>query len=140
MHRVKDRTHESDMSIELNGQGDELPPDFPYKGAWILNPRMFLYIPDQPFTGNIATPQFTVELNAGEPGWSFGFDASLVAAAFETTTEAVLAANRSGALTLETVLADTPDGENATLKTYVFSLDGKIANINIKALQNLGNA
>ena len=36
------------MPIELAGQGEPLPAEFPYRGEWMLKPRMFLYIPDEP--------------------------------------------------------------------------------------------
>jgi hypothetical protein len=95
------------MSIELSGQGQPLPPDFPYRGDWMLKPRIFLYIQDEPSVVAPTVPQFTVSLNTYDEDWSFGFDATVLATAFEMTTEALLTANRRGELTLEKVLADT---------------------------------
>ena len=128
------------MSIELNGQGEPLPPDFPYRGDWILKPRMFLYVPDEPSVVAPTIPQFTVSLNTYDENWSFGFDATSLAAAFGITTETLLRANRRGELTLEDVLVDTPNGENATIKTYVFGHSGKTVQMNIERLKQAGRA
>ena len=128
------------MSIPLNGQGEPLPPDFPYRRDWVLKPRMFLYVPDEPSLVAPTVPQFTVSLNTYSEDWSFGFDATRLAAAFEITPEGLLSANRRRELTLENVLADTPNGENATIKTYVFGHGGKTVNMNIELLKEAGRA
>jgi hypothetical protein len=104
----------------------------------MLKPRMFLYVPDEPSVVASTVPQFTVSLNTDSDDWSFGFDATRLAAAFETTTEALLRANRLGELTLENVLANTPNGENATIKTYVFGYSGKTVEMNIELLKQSG--
>jgi hypothetical protein len=128
------------MSVELAGQGEPLPTEFPYQGEWMLKHRMFLYIPDEPTTVAPTVPQFTVSLNTSEENWSFGFDATRMAVAFDVTTEAVREANRRGELTLETVLASTPDGENADRKIYVFGYRGKTIEMTIERLTRAGTA
>src|SRR5271168_4873453 len=99
------------MTIELMGQGEPLPPDFPYEGEWILCPRMFLYAPQEPSPADPSIPQFTVSLNIGREDWSFGFDVTRLATAFGTTVEVIREANQHGELTLENVFANTPGGE-----------------------------
>lgn len=79
-------------------------------------------------------------MNTYDEDWSFGFDATVLATAFEMTTDALLRANRRGELTLENVLADTPDGENATIKTYVLGHNGKTVSMNIERLAQAGRA
>ncbi len=128
------------MPVDLNGQGEPLPHDFPYKGDWMLKPRIFLYVPDEPTTVAPTVPQFTVWLNALDENWSFGFDVTRVAAAFETTPEAILIANRRGELTLENVFANTPNGDNATAKIYVLGFGGKTVDMIIEAISQAGRA
>lgn len=128
------------MSIELIGQGEPLPADFPYQGEWMLKPRMFLYVPADPTMVAPTVPQFTVSLNTYQDDWSFGFDATRLAAALYVTTEALREANRRGELTLENVLANTPGGENADLKIYVFGHRGKTVEMNIELLKHAGSA
>jgi hypothetical protein len=128
------------MSVELAGQGEPLPADFPYHGEWMLKPRMFLYVSDELTTGAPTVPQFTASVNIGREDWSFGFDATRLASAFDITTEALREANRRGELTLENVLANTPGGENATHKIYVFGYKGKTVEMNIEQLTQAGSA
>ena len=128
------------MAVKLTGQGGPLPDDFPYKGEWMLKPRMFLYVPDEPTTVAPTVPQFTASLNTYQEDWSFGFDATRLATCFNITTEALREANRRGELTLENVLASTPDGENADLKIYVFGHAGKTVKMNIELLKHAGSA
>jgi hypothetical protein len=128
------------MPIELAGQGEPLPADFPYEGEWILRPRMFLYVRDEPSRAAPTVPQFTVSVNTLEEDWSFGFDAGQLAAAFNVTTDALREANRRGELTLENVLANTLGGERATQKIYVFGYKGKIVQTNIELLMQVGRA
>ncbi len=106
------------MSIPLNGQGNPLPPNFPYRGEWILEPRMFLYVPDQAESTASNAPRFTASLNDNRDDWCFGFDSEQLAAALNITTDSLFQANRHRKLTLENVEASTPDGEMALIKRY----------------------
>jgi hypothetical protein len=128
------------VPIELMGQGEPLPPDFPYEGEWILCPRMFLYLPQEPSPANPSVPQFTVRWNIGQENWSFGFDVTRLATAFGTTADAIREANRRGGLTLENVFANTPGGENATKKIYVFGYAGKTIDMTVEQLTQVGQA
>lgn len=105
------------MSIPLNGQGNPLPPNFPYRGEWILEPRMFLYVPDQAESTTSNAPRFTASLNDNRDDWCFGFDSEQLAAALNITTDSLFQANRHRKLTLENVEASTPDGEMAPDQT-----------------------
>lgn len=51
------------MSIELQGQGKELPSSFAYRGQWILESRIFLFVPDEVQSGDPTAPQFTPFIN-----------------------------------------------------------------------------
>ena len=106
----------------------------------MLKPRIFLYVPDVPTTVAPTVPQFTVSLNTLAENWSFGFDASRMATAFDITIEALREANRRGELTLENVFANTPGGEKATHKIYVFGYGGKTVEMNIEQLTHAGSA
>ncbi len=101
---------------------------------------MFLYMPAETRTLPVSVPQFTAALNVGQDDWSFGFDASHLAAAFEVTTEEVRNANRSGQLTLENIWSNTPDFEGATKKIYVFGYRGKTVEMAVEQLQQGGTA
>ena len=103
------------MSILLNGQGNPLPPNFPYRGEWILEPRMFLYVPDQAESTTSNAPRFTASLNDNRDNWCFGFDSEQLATALNITTDSLFQANRHRKLTLENVEASTPDGEMALI-------------------------
>jgi len=58
-----DLLSEGNVPIPLNGQGNPLPPNFRYRGEWILEPRMFLYVPDQSQSTASNAPRFTASLN-----------------------------------------------------------------------------
>jgi hypothetical protein len=128
------------MAVTLTGQGEPLPAEFPYKGEWMLKPRMFLYTLDEATAVAPIVPQFTAELNAYQEDWSFGFDARNLARCFCISSDAVREANRRGELTLENVLANTPDGENADVKIYVFRYAGKTVEMVIERLKHAGSA
>ena len=104
------------------------PPTGPRRSGWLR------------VGADPTVPQFTVSLNTLDDNWSFGFDVSRLATAFCTTADALLEANRRGELTLDNVLADTPDEENASLKTYVFGLGGQTIRVNIERLTQMGRA
>ena len=140
IHALIDRFGGKAVSIELRGQGNPLPPDFPYQGEWILRSRMFLYMPAKARTVPPSVPQFTVSVNIDQDDWSFGFDASHMASALEVTTEEIREANCSGELTLENVWANTPGGEGATKKIYVFGYRGKTVEMAVEQLQQSGTA
>lgn len=128
------------MSFDLKGQGEPLPLGYACIGEWILHPRMFLYVSAEPSTHAPSVPQFTPAINAGRNDWSFGFDALVMATAFEITIDELRDANKSGELTLENVLANTPDGEGATKKLYLFGYRGKVIELAVEYLSQAGTA
>ncbi len=128
------------MTIELNGQGNPLPFGFPYKGEWLLQPRIFLYSLSKEADPPLDKPQFAVEIAIGSPAWSFGFSASAIASQFGVSEDDLFEANRNGQLTLEKVEADTPDGVNATLKIYTLGLFEKTARIEYRRFPAVGRA
>lgn len=119
------------MALFLFGQGSPLPEDFPYQGEWLLKPRIFLYLPTNEQRGTPGKPTFTVEINAASDEWSVGFDVGEIAAGFGLSAENLLEANRSQHLTLERIEADTPTGEGASMKRYIFGMDGKEMGVTI---------
>lgn len=129
------------MAIDLIGQGNPLPRDFPYQGEWLTEPRIFLYRPaQQKQPATLDVQQFAVELNITSEDWSFGLDATAMASQLGVSVEGLLAANRNRVLKLEKVEADTPDGENAAVKVYTFSLNERIAKIEYRRFPQVGHA
>ena len=107
-----------------------MPEGFPYKGQWILEPRMFLFFLDDRTTD--PTARFTVHINKNDDDdWSFGFDAVQLAAALGIEVGELLEANREQRLILEMVEADTPGGEGATAKRYTFRVADKTGSLTI---------
>jgi hypothetical protein len=128
------------MTIPLSGQGRPLPSDFPYRGQWMIEGRMFLYVPDEPRTGDPAAPQFTVHLNQMQGNWSFGFDSTQLATALGISPDELFEANRSLRLTLERVDADAPTGEEAHAKRYTFRVGDNEGSLTIEVLTHAGRA
>ena len=122
------------MSLPLHGQGRPLPPDFPYTGEWLLEPRMFLYVSAEEQRGTQGKPQFTAEVHPTGKDWSFGFDATQLGEALGVAVDNLFVANHSGALTLESIEANTKTGDGATIKRYIFRLGEKEAAMVIEHL------
>jgi hypothetical protein len=119
------------MAIHLRGQGTPLPPGFPYRGAWLMEPRLFLYRPTPEQEGTPGKPVFTAEIKPATDEWSVGFDATRLALGLGVSIDALFEANQCGDLTLDRIEADTPTGDDATVKRYVFALNGKEAGATI---------
>src|SRR5258707_1684340 len=83
-----------------HGQGKPLPPDFPYRGEWILEPLVFLRHPDAQSLGGDA-PRFTHLVTNSDGTFSRGFDAAQLAAALGVQIGEVFAANESGDLAIQ---------------------------------------
>jgi hypothetical protein len=136
----KDKSRERAMSVPLIGQGLPLPSKFPYRGAWILEPLIFLYIPDQTQKAASKLARFTVILNENSDNWSLGFDVEQLASALNITTAELFEANENQELTLENVYANTPNGEGATAKIYTFRLGDKEAFLTVERHTQFGSA
>ena len=128
------------MAIPLRDQGTPLPPDFPYSGEWLDQPRIFLYLPTPEQRGLPGAPAFTAEVNPTSDNWCFGFDAEQLAMEFGTDVETLLSSNKRRELTLENVEANTETGEGATMKRYIFGLEGKVCALIIESLGAFGTA
>jgi hypothetical protein len=128
------------MSVPLRNQGTPLPPEFPYSGEWLDEPRIFLYVPTVEQRGIPGNPQFTAEINPTSDNWCFGFDAQQLAFLLETTADILFLRNRLGGLALENVEANTETGEGATMKRYTFRLGEKTAALIIESLWVAGHA
>lgn len=128
------------MSVPLRGQGAALPPDFPYEGEWLDEPRIFLYAPTDARRSGHGAPQFTAEINPTADDWSVGFNAHQLAAALGITVQVLFAGNQTGDLMLENVEANTKTGEGATAKRYTFRLGEKTGAMIIERLAALGRA
>ena len=135
-----DQLGEGNVPIPLNGQGNPLPPNFPYRGEWILEPRMFLYVPDQAESTASNAPRFTASLNDNRDDWCFGFDSEQLATALNITTDSLFQANRHRKLTLENVEASTPDGEMALIKRYTFRVGANETSLSVQTLGQAGSA
>jgi len=135
-----DLLSEGNVPIPLKGQGNPLPPNFPYRGEWILEPRMFLYVPDQAESTASNAPRFTASLNDNRDDWCFGFDSEQLAAALNITTDSLFQANRHRKLTLENVEASTPDGEMALIKRYTFRVGANETSLSVQTLGQAGSA
>ena len=127
------------VSIELQGQGKELPSSFAYRGQWILESRIFLFVPDEVQSGDPTAPQFTPFINYGRDDWIVGFDARQLAAAIGITIDELLEANRAQRLTLERAETGTT-GEGATAKRYTFCVGDKEGSLTIASPTRFGSA
>ena len=126
--------------IALAGQGEPLPSDFPYKGQWLLENRIFLYRSDG------AQPSGTGALNITASGPSpdgkpcFGLDAGQLALAFQITTEQVFKHNRSHTLFLANV-EDVPATHGfIEAKLYIFQIGSYRAAVTVERARRGGNA
>jgi hypothetical protein len=135
-----DQLSEGNVPIPLKGQGNPLPPNFPYCGEWILEPRMFLYIPDRAQSTASSAPRFTASLNDNSDDWCLGFDSEQLATALNITADSLFQANRHRELTLENVEASTPDGEMALIKRYTFRVGASKASLSVQTLGQAGSA
>jgi hypothetical protein len=106
----------------------------------VIEGRMFLYVPDEPLSGDPAAPQFTVHLNPTQDDWSFGFDSTQLSSALGITPDELFEANRSLQLTLERIEADTPTGDRAHVKRYTFCVGDREGSLTIEALTHVGRA
>jgi hypothetical protein len=126
------------VSIELRGQGKELPSGFGYRGQWILESRIFLFVPGEAQSGDPTAPQFTRFINYGRDDWIVGFDATQLAAAIRITIQELFEANRAQRLTLEQAETGTT-GEGAPAKRYTFCVGDKEGSLTIASPTHFGS-
>jgi hypothetical protein len=109
----------------LPGQGIPLPADSPYRGAWVLEDRVFIYWPDGTQLVGGDAPRFTVMWDSPSGKQSVGFDAEQVAGAFDISIDELFSANNDGRFTFAGTNDADPihGGTNAT--RFVFRLNGE---------------
>ena len=107
--------------IPLSGQGKPLPSDFPYKGEWLLENRIFLFHPTDPATIEGTGPEMTAFLSYGKP-WCFGINAMQLAFALGVTGEEVFSHNRAHTLFLVRADDVTPTRGGTRAKCYIFQI------------------
>ena len=124
--------------IDLAGQGNPLPTDFPYKGQWILEPRIFLYRPEN--QQSLGRPEMTPVVDPGSPNWSFGINSMQLAWQLHVGSEQIFAHNKAGTLLLVRV-DDVPASAGAThAKRYIFQIGDRQAGITIEGGGPSGSA
>lgn len=105
--------------IPLSGQGRPLPPDFPYKGEWLLANRIFLYRPDAPTRSEV---QMSVFLNYGRDDWMLGLDATQLADGFGIDADVLFEHNRAHTLYLIDADDVAPSRGGLRAKRYIFQI------------------
>ena len=114
------------------GQSKSLPDVLELAGEWVIEGLVFIYYADPAQLATGVAPRFTRSASRHDGRPCIGFDLSQLAAAFDLTIEAVLAANRDGTLICRGT-ADTPPrhgGQRAT--TYAFRIGGKDAFLTVE--------
>lgn len=100
----------------MRGQGKPLPPDFRYKGQWLIEDLLFIYEPTNAQAVGGTAPRFTASDSS-----ALGFDAGQLASLFGATVAEIFAANTDGTFQLLKIEdAVTPTGVPG--KRYIFGL------------------
>jgi len=110
--------------IPHDGQGEQVPDDFPLRGEWLIKDHVFLYRPEGNEAVGGTAPRFTRAWVATDGFWRLGFDAGQLAAAFGISTNDLFDANRRGAFELVETGDVPPSHGGERAKRYVFSLGG----------------
>lgn len=126
--------------LPLNGQGKSLPDDFPYKGEWLLEGRMFLYRPIAQTSLGGGTPEMTPIVNEGSSDWCFGINSMQLAFALQVGSEEIFKHNRAGTLFLVRTDNVTPTHTAIAAKRYIFQIGERQAPITIEASAHSGTA
>jgi hypothetical protein len=110
--------------IPHDGQGEPLPPDFPFEGEWLGRNHVFLYRPEGTELVGGTAPRFTRGWIADDGYWRLGFDAGQLAAGFGVSVEDLFDANRRGIFMIAGTADVDPSHGRERAKEYVFSLGG----------------
>ena len=122
---------EKPKGLPLAGQGKPLPFDFPYKGQWLLEGRVFLYRPEN--QTSLGGPEMTVILNDNSDDWCLGFNSMQLAFALRVGSEQIFAHNSARTLFLvrtDDVPPPSPSGLKA--KRYIFQIEDRQAPVTIE--------
>jgi hypothetical protein len=117
--------------ISLSGQGKSLPPDFPYKGEWLLENRIFLYRPTAQHS--LGAPEMTPIIGSGSPDWCFGINSMQLAWALQVGSEDIFAHNRAATLYLVRTDEVAPTRGATEAKRYIFQIGERQTAITIEA-------
>ena len=118
--------------IPLTGQGKPLPEDFPYKGEWLLENRIFLYRPTHQRMLGGRMPEMTPFIQSGAD-WCFGINSMQLAWALRVGSERIFEYNRTGTLYLVRVDDVAPAHGATSAKCYIFQINNLQAGITIEA-------
>jgi hypothetical protein len=124
--------------IPLAGQGKPLSADFPYKGEWILEGRIFLYRPAA--QRSLGGPEMTPVVNEGKSNWCFGINSMQLAFALRVDSEKIFLHNRMGTLFLVGADDVGPTAGASHAKRYIFQIGDVQAPIIIEGGGPSGNA
>lgn len=124
--------------IPLAGRGKPLPPEFPYKGQWLLENRMFLYRPTE--QRSVGGPEMTTTLNEGRPNWCFGLNSMQLAFALRVGSEELFEHNRACTLFLVRTDDVPPIRGASQAKRYIFQIGDRQTVIIVEGVGPSGNA
>ena len=117
----------------MSGQGNPLPPDFPYKGQWLIEDLLFIYEPTDAQALGGEAPRFTASASN-----ALGFDASQIADVMGISIQEVFSANTDGSLTVKYGKALTPRGTPG--RRYLFNIGERQCALIMDRNDNAGTA
>ena len=123
---------EAPKAFRLSGQGRALPKDFPYQGEWLVERRIFLYLPDDQRSLGSAVPEITPVHQFSESEWCFGINAMDLAWKLGMGSHEIFACNRRGTLLLVGVDDPPPTAGAAHARRYTFQIDELQTSITIE--------
>ena len=118
------------MAFRLSGQGRPLPKEFPYKGEWLVERRIFLYRPENGLASGSLEKTPVHQLNEGE--WCFGINSITLSRAFGIGSHQIFAYNRRRTLLLVGVDDAPPRAGVTDARSYTFQIDEQQASITIE--------
>jgi hypothetical protein len=116
---------DSPTPFQLSGQGKPLPKDFPYKGEWLVERRIFLYRPENQYRTGI--PEITPVHQLNESEWCFGINSITLSRNLGVGSHEIFAHNRRRTLLLVGV-----DDAAAHERHYTFQIGERQTSITIQ--------
>jgi hypothetical protein len=122
------------------GQGKPLPDSLKCPGEWVIEDLVFLYYSDANQSEAGTAPRFTrgAERDDGRP--CIGFDVSQLAAAFDLSAAAILAANHDHTLICRGTAKTPPTHGGHSATTYAFQIGERHAYLTVETNDNEGAA
>jgi hypothetical protein len=115
----------SPTPFQLSRQGRPLPKDFPYKGEWLVERRIFLYRPENEHGTGI--PETTPVHRLNESEWCFGINSITLSRNLGVGSHEIFAHNRRRTLLLVGV-----DDAATHERPYTFQIGEQKASITIQ--------